>query len=440
MDYVVLALVAFAGGFICSMVGLANKHRNVAQRLLEQESGARRIEEAKRTLDAQQQALQRDAEKMARDHAQWTHDAEAVHNSRQQMLDQRARNLDQAESAFNARRIEYRELQDENAILKRDLRNSHLNARKLHFDLQLQREAQSALDDKVAELGSRYRNENVKWIGASLNPNNFVACKQRLLGVIERCRGIGFSVLGDEEATLIANLRQEYENVVRAAFEREEQARIKAQIREEQSREKAIEREIKQLEREREAIKAALEKAIAEAKDQHNEEIERLKARLAEAEERSQRAISQAQLTKSGNVYVISNVGSFGENVFKVGMTRRLEPMDRVRELGDASVPFPFDVHVMIASNDAPTLENKLHRALHKLRINKLNPRREFFKVDIETIVRIVNENHGEVRYVADAEALQYRQSLEISDEDIEFIESVYTDVEDEDAAFADEA
>jgi hypothetical protein len=226
---------------------------------------------------------------------------------------------------------------------------------------------------------------------------------------------------------------------VRAAFEREEQARIKAQIREEQAREKAIERELKQLEREREAIKAALEKAIAEATDQHNEEIERLKARLADAEERSQRAISQAQLTKSGNVYVISNLGSFGENVFKIGMTRRLDPMDRVRELGDASVPFPFDVHMMIASNDAPSLENALHRALHKLRINKTNPRKEFFKVDIEKVVQIVKENHGEVRYIADAEALQFRQSLETTDEDMEFIERVYDEFEDEEAAFAED-
>ena len=238
---------------------------------------------------------------------------------------------------------------------------------------------------------------------------------------------------------MFANLKAEYQKAVRAAFEREEQARIKAQIREEQLRQKEIDRELKQLEREREAIKAALEKALADAKDQHSEEVERLKARLAEAEAKSQRAISQAQLTTSGHVYVISNIGSFGDGIFKVGMTRRLEPLDRVKELGDASVPFPFDVHAMISCNDAPTLENALHRKLHKTRINKTNPRKEFFKTDIETIFQVVKEHHGEVEYVVDAEARQYRQSISMSDEDEEFIESVYDDLDEENEVTMDE-
>ena len=123
----------------------------------------------------------------------------------------------------------------------------------------------------------------------------------------------------------MAELRQDYEKVVRAAFEREEQSRIKAQIREERARAREIDRELRQLDREREAIKAALEKALAEAKDRHSEEVDLLQSRLAEAEAKCQRTISQAQLTKSGHVYVISNIGSFGDGVFKVGMTRRLE-------------------------------------------------------------------------------------------------------------------
>ena len=152
------------------------------------------------------------------------------------------------------------------------------------------------------------------------------------------------------------------------------------------------------------------------AQDQHSEEVERLKARLTEAEERSQRAIAQAQLTKSGFVYVLSNIGSFGENVFKVGMSRRLDPLERVRELSGAAVPFPFDVHMMIATNDAPALENALHRKLHKFRVNKTNPRKEYFKIDIQTILQVVTEHHGEVQYVADAEALGFRQSLTMSE------------------------
>jgi len=113
-----------------------------------------------------------------------------------------------------------------------------------------------------------------------------------------------------------------------------------------------------------------------------------------------------------------------------VGMTRRLEPADRIKELGDASVPFPFDVHAMISSDDAPSLEKALHHALHRNRINKANPRKEYFRTDLDAVLDIVREHHGEIDYVVDAEALEYRQSLEMQDEDEEFIEDVYSHME----------
>jgi len=145
-------------------------------------------------------------------------------------------------------------------------------------------------------------------------------------------------------------------------------------------------------------------------------------------------------LTKAGYVYVISNIGSFGEGVFKIGMTRRLEPLERVKELGDSSVPFPFDVHMMISCDNAPTLETALHQSLFKQQVNRTNPRKEFFKTDIDSIVRIVHENHGEVEYVADAEALQYRQSLTMPDEDQQFIAHVFDELEDEAEATGDDS
>jgi hypothetical protein len=304
--------------------------------------------------------------------------------------------------------------------------------RKVQMDTEVQRKSQQAIQTKVSDLGSRYLKDNVKWIGTSLNPSNFAASNQRLKDVIDRCRGMGFEISATEEESLLSDLKAEYKMIVRAAFEREEQARIRAQIREEQAREREIERELKRLENEREAIRVALEKAMAEAKDQHSEEVERLKVRLTEAEEKARRAISQAQLTKSGHVYVISNIGSFGDGVFKVGMTRRLDPRERILELGSASVPFPFDVHMMISSDNAPELETALHRKLFRMRINKTNPRKEFFKMDIAAIYEVVKEHHGEIEYVADAEALQYRQSLTMTDEDQQFVESVYDSLEEE--------
>ncbi len=111
-----------------------------------------------------------------------------------------------------------------------------------------------------------------------------------------------------------------------------------------------------------------------------------LEKQLKEAQKKGERAVSRAQMTKSGVVYVISNIGSFGHGVYKIGMTRRLEPLDRVRELGDASVPFPFDVHAMILSDNAPELEKKLHKFFNERRLNLVNNRKEFFNVSLEDI------------------------------------------------------
>jgi Meiotically up-regulated gene 113 len=322
--------------------------------------------------------------------------------------------------------VSFSELQNENLVLKHDLQNIDVNLRKLRLDTLQQEEKQVDLDVRVNDLGNRFLKDNISWIGKSLTPNNFSNAKKRMTRVIDSCRGIGLDIPESNEEQFFKDLKLEFEKVVRAAFEREEQARIRAQIRDEQRLENEIERELKRLETESKVIEKALERALAEAKDEHSAEVQELRKRLADAEERSMRAKSRAQLTKSGHVYVISNIGSFGENVYKIGMTRRLEPMDRVRELGDASVPFPFDVHMMISSDNAPALENSLHRSLHQQKVNKVNPRKEFFRTDMESIRRLVETNRGEVEYVADAEALQYRQSQEIDDADADYIEKVF--------------
>jgi hypothetical protein len=342
---------------------------------------------------------------------------------------------------FNSRRVTYDELRYQNDVLRKDLRNIFMSSRKTQLDVEQQRSRQEDIAHRVSDLGARYLKDQVKWIAASLNQNNFVACKERLKDAVERCRAISFEVTAELEAEMQRDLRKEYEMVLRVVHEREEQARIKAQIREEQIREREIkenQKELERLARERQAYEAALRLAVEAAKSENDVEVERLKAQLAKVEEECvRRTVSQAELTKSGHVYVISNIGAFGEGVFKVGMTRRLEPQDRIRELGDASVPFPFDVHMLISCNDAPALENALHRALHKNRINKINPRKEFFRVDLTSIIDVVRRNHGEIEHIADAPALEYRQSLTMTDEDQEFIESVYEELDEEDEAAA---
>jgi hypothetical protein len=121
-----------------------------------------------------------------------------------------------------------------------------------------------------------------------------------------------------------------------------------------------------------------------------------------------------AQQTKTGHVYVISNVGSFGTDVLKIGLTRRLEPLDRIRELGDASVPFEFDVHAMILSDDAPALEHALHRHFIASQVNKVNPRKEFFRVSLKTIREEIEKLGIQASWTMAAGATEYKQSQAI--------------------------
>ena len=203
--------------------------------------------------------------------------------------------------------------------------------------------------------------------------------------------------------------------------EQEEQRRIKEQIREEEKARREFEKAIKDAQKEEETLKKLIEKAQKEVEQASEEQKSKYEAKLQEledklkiAEDKNQRAISMAQQTKSGNVYVISNIGSFGENVYKIGMTRRLEPLDRVRELGDASVPFGFDVHTMIFSENAPGLERELHKKFLRLQMNKVNPRKEFFKVTLADIKTEIDSLNINAKWTMTAEARQYRETLAI--------------------------
>ncbi|MEF2890468.1 MAG: GIY-YIG nuclease family protein [Turicibacter sanguinis] len=143
---------------------------------------------------------------------------------------------------------------------------------------------------------------------------------------------------------------------------------------------------------------------------QLNNKIEELQRQLFDVEQKKDDIIKR-QNGKAGNVYIISNLGSFGENIFKVGMTRRLEPMDRVKELSDASVPFMFNVHSFIFSDDAVALEQKLHSIFEKNRVNKINLRKEFFNVSIDELEKIVTEIDPTAEFNKTMIAEEYRQS-----------------------------
>ncbi|MEM7794517.1 MAG: DUF4041 domain-containing protein [Cyanobacteria bacterium P01_C01_bin.118] len=208
--------------------------------------------------------------------------------------------------------------------------------------------------------------------------------------------------------------------------EKEEQRIIREQMREEEKALRELERAKKEAEQEELRYQKALEKARKDVESATGDtqqkllsQIEELQKRLTEAETNKERAVSQAQLTKLGHVYVISNIGSFGDNVYKIGMTRRLEPIDRVKELSSASVPFPFDVHAMIFCENAPELELRLHKKFDDRRVNKINSRKEFFRVTLDEITNAVQEVDDELKickseitFTKIAQADDYRKTL----------------------------
>lgn len=194
---------------------------------------------------------------------------------------------------------------------------------------------------------------------------------------------------------------------------------LKAQQREEAKAQKEMEEARKRLQKEKAHYQNALE-ALRQQIDKNGETEDLLnkKAELENELSDTEKAIEDVDYReankRAGYVYIISNVGAFGENVYKIGMTRRLDPTERVDELGDASVPFDFDIHAMIFTEDAPKLESALHTAFEDRKINKVNPRREFFRVSLDEIKEVVRKNFDKtVEWIDIPEAEQYRQSLQ---------------------------
>lgn len=338
-------------------------------------------------------------------------------------------------SEFDGRAVRYSDLEAENRVLKLHLRHAILEAAKQTFEAGLL-VARSDSAGRVADaLGRRHLEETRDWIAKALTVGNYGASTQRLRKAIDRASALGLTLPPGVAEDLFARLEGDYARVSRSAQAREIQAGVQAQIREETLREREVQQAIEVAAREKRLVEEALAVAIARAHGEHAVEVDRLREQLAEAEAKSVRAMSEAQKTKKGNVYVISNVGSFGENVFKIGLTRRLKPQDRIDELGSASVPFPFDVHMMIPAEDAPALEHELHRALHRNQVNRANPRKEFFRVTLDEICAAAKAQHVDmdcVEYLAVPEATQYRRSLNMSDADQDRADDLDAEMNDE--------
>jgi hypothetical protein len=196
------------------------------------------------------------------------------------------------------------------------------------------------------------------------------------------------------------------------AEEKEIERLARERLREERKVQQEIQRERDRLEKERQHYANALEAVVAKGDEAA---ASRLREQLGEVDRNMQKVDYRAANIRAGYVYLISNIGSFGDKMVKVGMTRRLEPMDRIRELSDASVPFNFDVHALFFSKDAVGIETAMHERLANARVNVVNKRREFFRVTPIEVKALLSELAGELlQFQEIPEAIEYRQCLSI--------------------------
>ena len=224
-------------------------------------------------------------------------------------------------------------------------------------------------------------------------------------------------LIGEIEYLFLNAVKIEYNYYVKKEQARQEQLAIREQMKQEAEERKALEQEKKKIEREESKYNAEIDKLKSQMENASNAELEALNKRILELQNQLSDVILQKdkivnlQNGKAGNVYIISNLGSFGDNMFKIGMTRRLEPQERVNELGNASVPFKFDVHSFIFSEDAVGLESKLHSLLNDKRVNKVNLRKEFFQISIDELEKLINEIDPTAEFNKTMVAEEFRQS-----------------------------
>lgn len=259
------------------------------------------------------------------------------------------------------------------------------------------------------------------------NLDNFESRIEKSFIALEKLGRITNARITNEYKKLkIDELRLAFEYQVKKQEEKDEQRKAREELREQQKVEREIRQAREKIEKERKHFSAAiqdLQRKLAisqneEEKLQIEERLQEVSTQLVALDGEEKIIDYREKNAKAGYIYIVSNLGAFGENIFKIGMTRRLEPMERIDELGDASVPFEFDLHAMIFSDNAPELEAKLHGHFNKSRINCVNTRKEFFRADIKEIEKVIRDNYDKVfDLVHDSVAEQYRESLKLTKE-----------------------
>jgi len=466
MTILLIALGVIAGGLL---VGLALLYRKLG-RLKEQYAGigsverevarlkadaanavAREKSEAASTTERQKSEAAREVERLGKEAEKLREEGDALVTSAKSRRD--ALDVDYA----SAKQV-YDRLHEQVTLLEENLEDISFGLYKPHFNFDTPDEYKTRLEavrDKQKAIvksgeaakfaiawsvggsrreGERMQKQYLKLLLRAFNGecdaavarvawNNVSKMEERIRKALEAINELGgvmqVSITPAYLELKLEELRLEHELVEKKHEIAEEQRRIREQMRDEEKARREAEQAQEEAEAEETRYEEALEKARVElAKSQGEEhrrlngQIVELQAQLEEARKKGHRARALAQLTKVGYVYVISNIGSFGQNVFKIGMTRRLDPMDRVKELGDASVPFPFDVHAMVYSEDAPALESVLQGHFADRSVNLVNMRKEFFRVTLDELEKLATEKGLKIYFTKVAEAREYRETL----------------------------
>lgn len=285
------------------------------------------------------------------------------------------------------------------------------------------------IDSQKKQILRCFNSESAALIGGvtASNVDSIRAKLQRSYEALNKIFAIdGVQISQDYFALKLDELSMVYAYMLKLEEEKEQKKAIREQLLEEEKVRRDIEREKQKIEKEEaqfgnevKKLMGYMQKASDEIEKQlYVDKIRELEDKLKALAADKENVLEREQNTRAGFVYIISNIGSFGEQVYKIGMTRRIDPMERINELSSASVPFPFDVHALIFSEDAPALETLLHHHFQLQQVNKVNIRKEFFKVALEDIKRLVLENHNAtVQFVDIPAATEYRETLRIEAE-----------------------
>ncbi len=436
-----VALVVMLSGAVAALYTRVRQLRSRYKLIIDAEAEGRRLQaDARRNADKTKAAAAGELDRLrkeAEEHQQ-RRDALAAENT-----------------AFAAT---HERLQKEVSTLEENLEDISFGIYKPHFDYDTPEGYKTALEEVIAKQremvragkaahfavewsvggskreGERMQQQYSKLLLRAFNGeseaaiakvawNNAGKMEERIRKAFDAINGLGgvmrVSIVDSYMDLKLTELRLEHELEEKKQAVLEEQRKVREQMREQERAQRELDAAKVDAEKEEARFAKALEKARVDAAHAEGEEHARLTSRILELEEelegarqKQKRIRALAELTKAGYVYVLSNIGSFGEHVYKIGMTRRLDPIDRVKELSDASVPFGFDVHAMVYSDDAPAMESAFHERFAERNVNPMNLRKEFFRVSIDELETFAAERGLKIAFTRLPEAREYRETM----------------------------